>query len=170
MQFWIKWWGKLIHDYSLVGYILSPNPIIMVHAIENKSLLHNNAAERLITKLIIDRTKVMGNDQRQERAKLIDTFITEYGDFIDKRGSFARDCIWITAAEEDLKAYRWHQRYSLPVTKVLGKLACLTLSKIIGIGTAEQNWKQVKAVKLGQWVNTTMTKTTKQVLMYAQYQ
>jgi hypothetical protein len=59
---------------------------------------------RLITKLIIDRTKV-GDDRRQERAKLIDTFLTEYGDFINKRGSFARDHTWITATEEDLKAY-----------------------------------------------------------------
>ncbi len=159
----------MIHDYSFVGFILSPNPITMAHAIKNKSLLHDNAAKRLITKLIIDRTKV-GNDWRQERAKLIDLFLTEYGDFINKRGSFARDHIWITAAEEDLKAYQWHQRYSLPVTKILGKLACLTLSKILGIGAAEQNWKQIKAVKLGQRVNTTMTKTTKQVLMYAQYQ
>jgi hypothetical protein len=141
----------------------------MAHAIENKSLLHDNAPERLITKLIIDRTKV-GDDWKQERAKLINTFLTKYGDFINKRGSFARDHTWITATEEDLKAYRWHQRYSLPVTKVLGKLACLTLSRILGIGSAEQNWKQVKAVKSGQRVNTTMTKTTKEVLMYTQYQ
>jgi hypothetical protein len=35
---------------------------------------------------------------------------------------------------------------------------------------AERNWKQVKAVKLGQRVNTTMDKTMKQVLVYAQYQ
>jgi hypothetical protein len=104
MRLWIKRRGKLIHDYSLVGYILSPNPIIRVHAIENNSLLHDNAAKRLITKLIIDRTKV-GNDWRQEMAKLIDKFLMEYGDFINKRGSFACDHIWITATEEDLKAY-----------------------------------------------------------------
>jgi hypothetical protein len=44
------------------------------------------------------------------------------------------------------------------------------LSKILGIGTAERNWKQVKAVKSGQHVNTTIDKTKKQVLVYAQYQ
>jgi hypothetical protein len=53
---------------------------------------------------------------------------------------------------------------------VLGKLACLVLSKILGIGTAERNWKQVKAVKSGQRVNTTIDKTRKQVLVYGQYQ
>ncbi len=67
-------------------------------------------------------------------------------------------------------AYCWHQKYSLPVTKVLRKLACLVLSKILGIGMAERNWKQVKAVKSGQWVNTTIDKTKKQVLIHAQYQ
>ena len=44
------------------------------------------------------------------------------------------------------------------------------LSKILGIGTPERNWKQVKAVKSGQHVNTTIDKTKKQVLVYAQYQ
>ena len=68
----------MIQDYSLVRCILSPNPIIMAHAIENKSLLHDNAAKRLITKLIIDRTKV-GDNWRQERAKLIDTFLWSMG-------------------------------------------------------------------------------------------
>jgi hypothetical protein len=104
------------------------------------------------------------------RAKLIDTFLTEYGDFINRRGSFAQDYIWIMAKEKDLRAYHWHQKYSLPVTKVLGKLACFVLSKILGIGTLERNWKQVKAVKSGQRVNKTICKTTKQVLIYAQYQ
>ena len=53
---------------------------------------------------------------------------------------------------------------------MLGKLACLVLSKILGIGTADSNWKQVKAVKSGQRVNTSIDKTKKQVLVYAQYQ
>ena len=115
------------------------------------------------------RNKV-GTARAQEQAKLIDTFLSEDEDFIHKRGSFAHDYICVTAAEDDLKAYWWHQQYSLQVTKVLGKLACLVLSKILGIGMAEQNWKQVKAVKSGQRVNTSITKTTKQVLVYAQYQ
>ena len=44
------------------------------------------------------------------------------------------------------------------------------LAKILGIGTAERNWKQVKAVKSGLHVNTTIDKTKKQVLVYVQYQ
>jgi hypothetical protein len=32
-------------------------------------------------------------------------------------------------------------------TKVLGKLAFLVLSNILGLGTAKCNWKQVKKIK-----------------------
>jgi hypothetical protein len=141
----------------------------MSHAIDNKSIKHDQAAERLITKLILNPTLV-GTKRNNERAKLIDTFMEEYGDFTNKRGMFARDNIWIMAKDEHTKAYRWHYKYSLTTTKVLGKLACLVLSKILGIGTAERNWKQVKAVKSGQRVNTGINKTKKQVLIYAQYQ
>mgnify|MGYP006169954155 CR=1 FL=1 len=44
------------------------------------------------------------------------------------------------------------------------------LSKILGIGTTKRNWKQVKAVKSDQWVNTSIDRARKQVLIYAQYQ
>ena len=169
MRFWLKRRPKIIHDYSLVGYILSPNSTIMAHAIDNKTIDHDQAAKRLITKLILDPTLV-GTERNIARANLIDTFMEEYGDFTNKRGMFARDNIWIMAADENAKAYQWHFKYSLPTTKVLGKLACLVLSKILGIGTAERNWKQVKAVKSGQQVNTSIDRTKKQVLIYAQYQ
>ena len=53
-QFWKKRRSKLIHDYSLVGYLLSPNPTIMEHAVNNKDQIHDDAAERLITKLLLN--------------------------------------------------------------------------------------------------------------------
>jgi hypothetical protein len=169
MQFWIKRKHRLIHDYSLVGYILAPNPTIMEHAVEHKSLQHDEAAERLITKLLLD-PALVGDERKVQRARLIDSFMDEYSDFTNRRGMFARDNIWIMAADSETKAYKWHYKYSYHQTKVLGRLACLVLSKILGIGTAERNWKQVKAVKSGQRVNTTIDRTRKQVLIYAQYQ
>jgi hypothetical protein len=51
----------------------------------------------------------------------------------------------------------------------LGRLACLVLSKILGIGTAERNWKQVKKVKKGDCAKTGVDKTTKQVLIFSQH-
>jgi hypothetical protein len=51
---WIKWREKLIHDYSLAGYLLSPNSTIMAHAYKNRSTMYNEAVVRLIGKLILN--------------------------------------------------------------------------------------------------------------------
>jgi hypothetical protein len=141
----------------------------MADAARNKTQVHDDAAEALIVKLILD-PSLVGAAKNEARAELIDTFLKEYNDFVNRRGPFAKDNIWIMAGKPDCEAYRWHQKYSLQSTTVLGKLACLVLSKILGIGTAERNWKQVKAVKSGQRSNTGIDKTKKQVLIYAQYQ
>ena len=61
----------------------------MSHVIDNKSIKHDQAAERLITKLILN-PNLVGSERNNERAKLIDTFMEEYGDFTNKRGMF--DC------------------------------------------------------------------------------
>ena len=111
MQFWKRRRNKHIHDYSLVGYILSPNPTIMEQVIGNKTLAHDEAAERLITKLLLD-PSLVGNARTQERAKLIDYFMEEYGDFTNRRDMIARDNIWIIAADHATKAYKWHHKYS----------------------------------------------------------
>ena len=44
--------------------------------------------------------------------------------------------------------YIW--RYSVGSTIILGRLGCIVCSKILGIGTAERNLKQIKAIKTGQ--------------------
>jgi histone H3/H4 len=53
MTFWFKCRTKLIHDYSLVGYILSPNPWIMNGAREKmlQSPIYSDAVKHLIRKL-----------------------------------------------------------------------------------------------------------------------
>jgi hypothetical protein len=58
----------------------------------------------------------------------------------------------------------------LPRTKVLGKLACMVLSKILGIGTAKRNWKQVKKIKYGDRANLGNIVTAKITNIYGQYQ
>ena len=78
--------------------------------------------------------------------------------------------MWDAARDDDVKAYRWHQRYSLQGTKVLGKVACLVLSKILGIGNAKRNWKQIKYIKSGLRSHTDTDRVKKQAALYGQYQ
>jgi hypothetical protein len=167
--YWIKRRERLVHDYSLVGCMLSPNSIIMDNCAEHKCVIHDHAAKRLVEKLILD-PLLVGHARKTQLAVLIDKFKDEYLDFKNKIGAFNKDNIWIMAEQENQLAYKWHQKYTLESTTVLGKLECFVLSKILGIGTAERNWKQVKKVKKGDCAKTGVEKTSKQVLVYSQYQ
>ncbi len=53
---------------------------------------------------------------------------------------------------------------------VLGKLACLVISKILRIGTAKRNCKQVKKIKYGDPANLGNKVTAKITNVYGQYQ
>ena len=66
--------------------------------------------------------------------------------FVFRTGGYQQEFIWVLASNVDLLDYAWHFCYSYRSTEVLGKLACLILSKILGIGSAERHWKDVKRV------------------------
>ncbi len=144
---------KVIHDYSLVEYMLSPIPAIMEHCAANRTVSLSDASERLIEKLILDPGLVRSQRSR-DLVFLIVKFKDENRDFTNKQGKFNKANIWIMASDENIQGYYWHQKYSLDCTDVLGKLACLVPSKILGIGSAERNWKQVKKIKRGDCAQT----------------
>jgi hypothetical protein len=68
-------------------FILAPNPTIMSHAIKNKKFAHEQAAERLIMKLLLN-PSLIDNAWEIEKARLIDNFHQEFGDFTGRRGRF----------------------------------------------------------------------------------
>ena len=72
--------------------------------------------------------------------------------------------------DEFIVSCHWHLTWTVPRSTVLGKLACLVLSKILGIGSAERNWKQVKKLKSGDRSNLSMNVTSKITNVYGQYQ
>jgi hypothetical protein len=67
---------------------------------------------------------------------------------VNQTGILNSDTMWYTAGKSDfVVAYCWRHTWTLLRTKVLGKLACLVLSKILGIGTAKRNWKHLKKIE-----------------------
>jgi hypothetical protein len=79
--------------------------------------------------------------------------------------------MWYTAGKSDfVVSCCWHHTWTLSRTKVLGKLACLDLSKISGIETAKCNWKQVKKIKYRDRANLGNKVTPKITNIYGQYQ
>jgi hypothetical protein len=172
MTFWFKRQPKLIHDYSLVGYILSPNPCIMNNARDRMlhSPIYSDAIKHLIGKLLLPEN-VTSTEHKECLAEMTTKFFDEHQKFVSQTGILNSNTMWYTARKSDfVVACHWHHTWTLSRTKVLGKLACLVLSKILGIGTAKHNWKQVKKIMDGDHANLGNEVTTKITNVYGQYQ
>jgi hypothetical protein len=79
MTFWFKHQTKLIHDYSLVGYILSPHPQIMNDARKRMldSPIYSDAIERLIGKLLVPEN-LTSTDCKECLAEMMKKFFDEH--------------------------------------------------------------------------------------------
>jgi hypothetical protein len=192
MVLWLKRRPKLIHDYSLAGYILAPHRKIMQDASVRmrESTIYTDAVSRLIGKLLVDddtnnRLRLIGKlvaangvtnnrlalSRTEEIAQSTIVFLREHRNFANRTGTFANSIMWSEPDQDEfIVSCHWHLSWTVPRTTVLGKLACLVLSKILGIGSAERNWKQVKKLKSGDRSNLSMNVTSKITNVYGQYQ
>ena len=70
-----------------------------------------------------------------------DIFWTEYTEFDNNIGSFDTDeFIWKSKDIRNGNSHLWHQKCSLPCTKILVFLVCRFTSKVLGIGSEEHCW------------------------------
>ena len=77
-----------------------------------------------------------------------DTFWTEYTDFDKNICSFdADELIWKIKDIKDGNSHLWHQKYSLPCTKVIDFIVCRVTSKVLVIGAVDSSWGDVKTIK-----------------------
>jgi hypothetical protein len=117
------------------------------------SPIYSDAVKRLIGKLLIP-DHLTSNEHKECLAKITTLFFDEHQMFMNQTGILNNDTMWLAAGKNGfVVACQWHHSWTLPRTKVFGKLACLVLSKNLGIGTAERNWKQVKKIKHGDRAN-----------------
>ena len=124
----------------------------------------------LVKKLILN-SSLVGIARQNELTRLIKLAISEWNDFINKRNKMNLDkTMWYLAT--DLEEHRWYQSYMIPktVTKVLGPLCCLVLSKVLGSGSTERLWKIKKMLKSGQRSSLGIEKAKKQALIHVRYQ
>ena len=147
LSLWNKRKSKLLHDFAHVAYLLNPHPKVMAEAAQTKSLVHDQAVERLITKLYLSKI-LKGQERKEEVARLVDLFWNEYADFTGRSNLFnSEHTMWIIAAKDDNKPYEWHRKYARTCTKILGDLGCKVSAKILGQGLAERHWILMKEVK-----------------------
>ncbi len=95
MTLWFKRQPKLIHDFSLVGYILSPNPQIMNNARE--MMLHcpiySDVVERLIGKLFV-LENLTSTEHNECLAEMTTKFFDEHQKFVNQTGILNSDKMW----------------------------------------------------------------------------
>jgi hypothetical protein len=79
---------------------------------------------------------------------MINLFWEEFDFFHNKAGPFEnREHIRVSGDVRSGASHIWHSKNSLRYTKVFGQLACRVCSKILGIGSAERAWGDVKHLK-----------------------
>jgi hypothetical protein len=103
-----------------------------------ESPIYSDAVESLIGKLLV-LENLTSTERKECLAELTTKFFDEHQTFVNQTGILNSDTMWYAAGKSDfVVACRWHHTWMLSRTKVLSKLACLVLSKILGIGTANR--------------------------------
>ena len=145
IDIWNKRRNKLVNDFAIAGWMLSPIPDIFEDSTANMTGEHRDAIDRLLKKMFATCLA----DDSDELALTMNTFWEEFEHFKSKSGQFDKSYIW-SSQNRDLtlgKSHLWHKKNSYVQTKILGKFACRVCSKIVGMGSAERNWGDVKHLK-----------------------
>ena len=94
-------------------------------------------------------------------------FWIEYTDFDNMINSFDADEFIRKSKEiKDGNSHLCHQKYSLPLTKVLGFVACRVTSNVLDIGAAEGSWGEVKTIQSGKRSPIRSDVSEKQSIVY----
>jgi hypothetical protein len=134
------------------------------------SQIYYDTIKHLIGKLLVPEN-LTSTERKECLADMTTKIFDEHQKFVNQTGILNSDTMWYAAGRSDfVVACHWRYTGTLSRTKVLGKLACLVLSKTLVIGTAERNWKQVKKIKYRDCPNLGNKVTAKITNVYGQYQ
>jgi len=160
---WKKRREKLVHPYSVSGWMLSP--IAQVYNDSKKNYTGNDrqTMETLFIKLFTHETT--GTDAKV-MSDMLDKFWAEYECFLSKNAPYNRDHIWLSSDLQEGCSYMWHKKNSLRFTDYLGRFACIVCSKILGIGAAERNWGDVKHLKTDKRSHISSDRVKKQATIF----
>ena len=127
----------------MTGWILFVIPHIREHVFKNVQNNHHIQVNAVIKSFVAGLTG-------KELHETLDTFWSKYTNFNHKNDHFgSNEFIWNSKYISDGNSHIWHQRYSLPSTKVLVFLSFRVTLKNIGIGSAETSWGDFKTIKSG---------------------
>ena len=144
----VEWlWNKrkpaLEHSYSVVGWLLSVQTEIYEDAKsftkEDQEVLHDLAQKMF--------TAVRTDEDDNYISTMVNNCMEGFIFFRNKSNHYANPSIWESKYTQNGESHRWHELHTNPMFKELGYVACRVTSKLLGIGSAERAWGDVKQMK-----------------------
>ena len=123
---------------------------------------HRDIIEKLLIKLF-----PQANDTAN--GSMVTEFWEEYEKFDNKEGPYAKPHIWKASDIANNRSHEWHKKFSVPHTKILGSFAYIVCSKILGIGSAERSWGDVKHHKTDKRAHLSADQVKKQATLFGSY-
>jgi hypothetical protein len=161
---------KLEHEYAVTAWALC----VMEDVRQDVSLRLNHAGgkyrgaiETVVTRLHqLPCANPHPDVHQMTEGEIIDIFWNEFKAFQHKTEPFHQPARWTSSDVLNGRSHIWHEKYSLPYTKVLGYVACRVTSKLCGIGPAERCWSAVKQIKKDKRAHLSGESTEKRSVIY----
>lgn len=151
----------LEHDLAITAWALCIMPDVRKDVAVRMNGDHREAIERVIRKLF-------AADPTAKIHLVIHNFWVQFKHFQNQTGKYSGNPgRWLIPEVDAGKSYVWHDLYSTPYYKELGHIACRTTSKLLGIGSAERSWGDVKHLKTGKRSHLSGSKIEKQAILYS---
>jgi hypothetical protein len=142
---------KLEHEYAITAWALCVMEDVREDVRVRLTGAHRMPMETVVKRLHLPPCPNQNLEVRSmSEAQIIDVFWDEFMAFRNCTPPFHERSRWATLDVQAGRSHLWHEKYSLPYTKVLGFVACRVTSKLGGIGPAERSWGAVKQIKDGK--------------------
>jgi len=158
--------SELMHPFSIAAWLCSPVPQVQ------ETWKIDEGHKKVVNALIVKLYGTHGLNEPQTKREgddLINCFWDEHHHFATKTGPFSDSYKWTSADILNNRSHFWHAKNSVHCTSVFGKLACVVTSKIIGIGNAERQWRDVKQLKQGQRSHLSSSAVRMQATLYGDH-
>ena len=143
VNIWNKRKEKVESDYSIMGWALCVLPDVQKD-VDNRLNSSLGVLRKKMENVIV---RYFKSDVDKDTGEMIDIFWNEFKEFKNRTGPFSQESIWNVKDVREGNSHLWDEKYSYPYTIVLGKIACRVTSKLLGIGSAERSWGDVKHLK-----------------------
>ena len=137
--------GKHINtDYAVTGWMIFLIPHIREDVFKNVQNKHHIQLNNVIKTLYTGSTE-------KELYGALGTFWSKYTNSNQNIDPFGiNEFKWNIKYISDSNSHQWNQKYSLPSNIVLGFVVCRVTTKILGTGSADRSWGDVKTIKPGK--------------------